>query len=88
MATTIGSDYAEQTARLSAANKDAVWVGSLSNDFLRTLVVPTSSPRSNTGPPLQIITITSLSLCISNPFLLNLSRLDLAYPLRVLSSTR
>ena len=35
--------YAEQTARLLAANKDAVWSGSLSNDFLRKIFV--TAPR-------------------------------------------
>lgn len=31
--------YAEQTARLSAANRDAAWNGCLSNDFLRRIFV-------------------------------------------------
>ena len=35
--------YAEQTARLLAANRDAAWNGSLSNDVLRKIFV--NSPR-------------------------------------------
>ena len=38
-ATAAGITYAEQTARLLAANKDAVWSGSLSHKFLCKLFV-------------------------------------------------